>query len=444
MSRVFNREISLVQATALNMIDMVGIGPFATLPIVLLAFPGKFSLIPWLAGAIVSLFDGWIWSELGAAWPEAGGSYIFLQRIYKSAIGRYLAFLYSFQTSLHLPLVMTSACIGLLNYLNYLVPLSFWQGKAVMVSVVALITFLLYRRVVAVAQIGMVFSVLVVGLLLWTIGTGCLGFSKEVWLANSVTPIFLRDGWRWATAFAIGAATSKTVYAFLGYYNVCHLGGEITSPKKNIPRSIFISIVGIATLYLGMQAAVAGALPATLITNENTPVISLLFERMYGALAAKVATVLILLVCISSLFALLLGYTRIIYAAAADGLHFRWLAHLHPTKNFPDYALLFFAGVAMVFCLLFDQPSVVFRFIVVTRIFIQFIPQAIGVIWMRKQNRTPELAFQMPLFPVPALLSVLFWLLLFITSGYLFASAGIAVIVVASLLYLLFFLQKKV
>lgn len=438
------RALNLRSATVLNMIDMVGIGPFTVLPVILLALPGKFSLLPWLVGAVVSLADGMIWSELGAAWPEAGGSFVFLQKLYRGRLGKILAFLYSMQTSIHLPLVLTSASLGLVNYLRYVLPLGFWQGKAVMVGIVVLVVALLYRKISTIGKIGFVLSVVMILMLLWTIVTGVVSFDAKTWTSNSIMPAQLLHWNNIVFWTFIGSYTSKTVYAYLGYYNVCHIGGEIKNPAKNIPRSILISIVCIAVLYIAMQGVVAGAVPQSEITSENIPLLSILFEHVYGKGIAFVVTGVLLVVACSSLFALMLGYSRIIYAAACQGMHFKIFAHVHPTKHFPDYVLLVFGGIAVIFCLLFDQPSSVFRFIVVTRILIQFVPQAVGVILMRVQKRTNELPFQMPFFPFVAILSIVIWLFLFVTSGLQYLGAGIAIIAVGLLLYFLFFNNKKV
>ncbi|WP_028296262.1 APC family permease [Olivibacter sitiensis] len=438
------RALGLRQATVLSMIDMVGIGPFTALPIIMLAFPGKFSLIPWLIGAVVSFADGLVWSELGSAWPQAGGSYVFLRKLYRGGFGRFMAFLYVVQTSFHLPLVMTSAAIGFVNYFNYLVPLNFWEGKVVMVALVSLVVILLYRKIGDVGRIGFFFSIVVVFLLLWTIATGAWAFDAARYAQNSVLPDFLTD-WRSSAFWLVaGSYSSKTIYAFLGYYNVCHLGSEIKNPQRNIPLSIMISIGCIAVLYLLMQWTMAGAAPQEWIRNENVPLISLLFESVYGKGTAYLATGILLLVALSSLFALMLGYTRILYAAAKEGMHFPIFAHLHPKGNFPDYALLIFGAIAALFCLLFDKPSQVFGFIVVTRIFIQFIPQAIGVLLLRKNGRQGELNYKMPFFPFPAILSALIWLFVFLSSGYTYFWSGLAVIALGSIIYYLFFKWKEV
>jgi len=437
------RALGLGQATMLNMIDMVGIGPFVALPIILTGFPGKFSLIPWLIGVVISFADGLVWSELGAAWPEAGGSFIFLQKLYKGRAGRMFAFLYSMQTSVHLPLVMTSATLGLVNYLKYVVPLGVWSTKLVMISVVLIVVFMLYRKISSVGKIGTVLSVVMVFLLVWTIGTGAYAFDGKIMAANSASKSAISDWTNMAVWVLVGQYTSKAVYAYLGYYNVCHIGGEIKNPTKNIPRSILLSILFIGILYLGMQWAVAGSVPMNEIADGNAPLLSILFEKVYGKHIAYVVTAVLVVVACSSLFSLMLGYSRIIYASAKEGMHFKVLAHLHPTKHFPDYVLLIFGGIAMLFCLFFSEASSVFSFIVVTRIFIQFIPQAVGVIRMRLQKRQAELPFQMPLYPLPALFSILAWLFLFFTAGSKYYIPGFGVLVVGIALYFLFFRKKE-
>lgn len=445
----FERKLNLGHATILNMIDMVGIGPFITLPVIMVAFPGKFSVIPWVIGAIVALADGFVWGELGSAWPQAGGSYVFLQKLYKGRFGKLMSFLYVLQTSLHLPLVMTSAALGFVSYFNYLVPLGPFSEKLVMVGLVLIIVFLLYRGIKDISKISVVLSIIVVGLLIWTIVTGAMRYDAEVLARHSVLPQEILDLNTMAFWFVIGNYTTQAIYSYLGYYNACHLGGEIKNPHKNIPRSIIISIIGIGILYILMQWMVVGS--GEVLTNgEKTPIISHLFEHTYGPFTANIATVLILIVAGSSLFALMLGYSRILYAAARDGMHFKYLDHLHPTRNFPDRVLIIFGIISILFCLVFAKLSTVFKFIVVTRIFIQFIPQAVGVIRLRLKKRMRELHFKMPLYPVIPIFSIIVWVLAFVLSGYnkgengyhweyQYYLSGVLIIVVGTVLFFTIF-----
>ena len=142
------RGLSLRQAVAVNTIDMVGIGPFITIPFIIGAMNGPQCIVAWVLGAVLSFADGSVWAELGAKWPQAGGSYSFLQNLYgKQKAGRLLSFLYIWQTVIQAPLVIASGAIGFSQYLTFLVPLSSIEQKVVSASLVALITFLLYRKI---------------------------------------------------------------------------------------------------------------------------------------------------------------------------------------------------------------------------------------------------------------------------------------------------------
>src|SRR5450432_1356158 len=140
------REISLLQATSINMIDMVGIGPFVVMPLVISMMGSNLFLWAWVFGAVIAFTDGMIWSELGAAYPLAGGSYNFLKEAYGPKWGRLMSFLFVWQTCLLAPLVVASGAIASSQYFSYLVPLSVIERKMISGTIVVLIIFLLYRN----------------------------------------------------------------------------------------------------------------------------------------------------------------------------------------------------------------------------------------------------------------------------------------------------------
>ena len=411
------RRLGLFQSTVLNMIDMVGIGPFVTLPIVMGLMGGMF-LYAWIAGAILSLVDAMIWSELGAAYPLAGGSYNFLKEAYgKHGAGRMMSFLYVWQTVIQAPLVAASAAIGFSQYLGYLVQLNEWQAKAVSAIVIIFITFLLYRKIDSIGKIGVL---LWTGVLL-TLGWIIIGGIAHGNFLQPLKDINTDFKWGHLLSFAFGQACVKTIYSYLGYYNVCHLGGEIKNPGKNIPASMFISVIGIALLYLAMNMSVASVIPWQEIQqwqNDglNNFVVSTFIERLYGNTAAKAATLMILWVALASLFAVMLGYSRVPYAAAVDGAFFKVFGRLHPTKNFPYISLLVLAAFALVFSLLFRMKHIIDG-ILAMRIMVQFIGQALGVMLLRKRKGTRHLPYKMPLYPLPVLLAITMWLFVFYATG---------------------------
>ncbi len=411
------RSLSLFQGTVLNMIDMVGIGPFITLPIVIGYMGGGF-LYAWIAGAVLSLIDAMIWSELGAAYPLAGGSYNFLKEAYgKNGPGRMMSFLYVWQTVIQAPLVAASAAIGFAQYLGYLVHLEVWQQKAVSATVIVLVVFLLYRKIDNIGKIG----VLLWGGVLLTLGWIIFGGLSK---GNLSIPIAqMNDGAGFSSLFfvALGHASVKTVYSYLGYYNVCHLGGEMKNPGRNIPRSMFISVIGITVLYLLMNVSVTSVIPWQEIKGWQDAdvkpfVVSTFIERLYGTKAAAFATIMILWVALASLFAVMLGYSRVPYAAAVDGAFFKVFGKLHPAKNFPYVSLLVLGGIAFVFSLLFRMGDVISG-ILAMRIIVQFIGQAAGVVLLRRRNGTKNLPWKMPLYPLPVILAIAIWLFIFYSTG---------------------------
>jgi len=400
------------------MIDMVGIGPFVTLPIVM-GYLGGMYMYAWIAGALLSLVDAMIWSELGAAYPLAGGSFNFLSEAYgKKKGGNLMSFLYVWQTIIQAPLVAASAAIGFATYFMYLFPdLQVWQQKAVSGTVIIFITILLYRKIESIGKIGVLLWAGVLATLGWIIFGGIAH-------GNILTPLKeLPSSFSFNTlvSFAFGQACVKTIYSYLGYYNVCHLGGEIINPGKNIPKSMFISVIGIAVLYLLMNMSIGSVISWQEIkfwqdNGVNNFVISIFMERLYGKTAAIIVTVMILWVALASLFAVLLGYSRVPYAAAVNGAFFKVFAKLHPTKNFPYISLLVLCGIAFVFSLLFRMGEIISG-ILAMRIIVQFIGQAVGVMLLRKRKGTADLPYKMPLYPLPVIMAILMWLFIFYATG---------------------------
>jgi len=416
------------------MIDMVGIGPFITLPMVVTLMNGPYFLYAWIAGALLSFVDAMVWSELGAAFPKAGGTYNFLKEAYgKDGMGRYMSFLFVWQTMIQAPLVIASAAIGFAAYFSYLWPLNEYTSKLVSGGVVITIIALLYRKIEDIGKISVFLWMGVLITLAWIIGGGLVH-------GNFLSPVrHMNDGISMNKSFmypfisVIGYSSVKTVYSYLGYYNVCHLGGEITNPSRNIPRSMFISIAGIAALYLLMNISVASVIPWQRIMGDEH-VISTFMHELMGKTAARIITLLILWVAFASVFSATLGYSRIPYAAAADGAFFKVFARLHPTKGFPHVSLLALGSVAFVFSMLFKLSEVISA-ILAMRILIQFISQAIGLILLRRKRSASSFPYKMPLFPVPAILAILMWAALFFATGRDKMIYGLVVICLGTIVY---------
>lgn len=427
---LLERRLSLWHASAINMIDMVGIGPFITLPMVIGMMNGPYFLYAWIAGAFLSIVDGMVWSELGAAFPRAGGSYNFLKETYgKKGAGKMMSFLFVWQTMIQAPLVIASAAIGFAKYFSFLVPLTSVTEKIVSGSVVILIILLLYRKIDAIGKISVFLWTGVIVTMCWIIGGGIMHGNFIAPIENINTGLSID----YAFVTAIGFASVKSVYSYLGYYNVCHLGSEIKNPGKNIPRSMFISIVVIAVLYLLMNISVVSVIPWQQAKNSDF-VISEFMEVLLGHKAAIIITCLVLWVAFASVFSATLGYSRIPYAAAEDGEFFKIFGKLHPTKNFPYVSLLFLGGLAFIFSMLLKLSDVISA-ILAMRIMIQFIGQAVGLLILRSKKSDIQFPYKMPLFPLPVLIAIALWLFILISTGSRLMISGLLIIFAGAIVY---------
>src|SRR2546428_4691213 len=391
------RGLGLKEAVALNMIEIVGIGPFVVSSLVIRAMGGRQALIAWLAGALLATLDGFVWSELGAAMPKAGGTYVFLREAYgPERWGRLMSFLFVWQTLVQAPLSVASASIGFAKYAGYLYPFTPLQAKAISGGLVILIVILLYRRIAMIGNISVLLWIGVVGTMLWLIWGGATHFNARI--AFDFPPGAFHLSWVWFAG--LGSAMVSTIYSYWGYYNICHLGSEIKDPEKNIPRGIFLSVVGIAVLYLAMQTSLLGVVPWREAQNSDF-IASLFVERLYGQAAARFVTGMILWIAVASAFSVLLGASRVPYSAARDGNFFPVFGRVHPTKHFPHVSLLVLAGLAFLFSISLKLKQAIAG-ILAMRLLVQFIGQAVGVILLRRRQGKQRPPFKKWEYPHPA------------------------------------------
>src|SRR5579864_8797182 len=304
------RDLGLVQATALAITDMVGIGPYITIPLFLATMGGPQAMLGWLVGALVAFCDGLVWAELGAALPKAGGSYNYLREAFgPKGAGRWLSFLMVWQIMFSAPLSVASGSIGFASYLHYLVPtLPDWGVRVVAGAFPLLLVVLLYRRI---GTIGNMSVVLVTGVLigcLWVVFTGAPHLSAARLFAFPPEAFHLN----WIFWAGLGHATLYALYDYFGYYNVCYLAEEIRNPGYVIPRAILFSIATVGVLYVLMTASFLSVIPWQEVIQSKS-IASTFAARLNGIFAARVITVLILWIAFSSVFSLLLGYSRIPY-----------------------------------------------------------------------------------------------------------------------------------
>lgn len=410
------RRIGLRAAVLFNMLEMIGVGPFITLPLVIGAAGFHLSVWAWVLGAVIAVADGLVWAELGAAFPRAGGSYAFLRETYGSErAGNWLSFLYVWQLSFSAPLSIASGCIGLSSFLAWFwpglehAPLAFLPQLHYANFAAALtclmVTALLYRNLSAVTRLAWV---LFAGVLTAIAGVIVSGFSQAA----------AHGGWHMPASPSLSAAlaatglaqaTLITTYDYWGYYNICFLGSEVRKPEKTIPRAILLSIVFVSAMYVAMNTAALPAVHdmaghAAQSAMSRLQLVADIASSAFGRWAGAVMAALVVWTAFASVFSLLLGYSRVPYAAAREGNYFRYLAAVHPKHHIPHRSLVALGITASLFC--FFSLSQVITTLVITRILLQFFLQQIGVMWLRISR--PELArpFRIPLYPLPPLFAI--------------------------------------
>jgi amino acid transporter len=438
MSSALPRRFGLLQATALNMSNMIGIGPFITIPLLMSALGGPQAMLGWLVAVLVVIPDGMVWSELGAAMPGSGGSYVYLREAYgRERYGRLVAFLFIWQFILSGPLEIASGYIGFSRYARYIWPdLTSTGVFLVAVSVGVLNVALLYRRIEA---IGTLTVSLWIGTLITTVAvivSGAMHFDPA--RAFDFPP----GAFDFSVGFllGLGAASRVGIYDYLGYYDICYIGEEVKNPGRVIPRSILISIVAVAVIYFAINLAIVGVVPwREFVPADAHPeaefIVSSFMERLYGPQVATVFTFLILWTAFGSVFALLLGYSRIPFGAARDGYFFSVFARLHPTKQFPHVSLVVLGAIAIVCSLL--PLGFVIDALLTTRILVQFIGQVFAVMLLRIHRPDMPRPFRMWLYPVPALVALAGWTFLLMTSGWRLIGLGIATLALGVVCFLL-------
>ena len=419
------------------MINMIGIGPFITIPLLMTAMGGPQAMLGWLVALVIVLCDGMVWSELGAAMPGSGGSFGYLREAFGPAtFGRYMGFLFVWQFVLSGPLEIASGYIGFARYLGYI-----WTGLTparvvVIVTTVGVLNIaLLYRRIGSIATITVG---LWIGTLVATAGvilTGALHFDRHV--AFDVPP----DAFRFSLGFllGLGAASRVGVYDFLGYYDVCYIGDEVRNPGTVIPRSILVSTLGVALIYVAINLSIIGIVPwRELVPAGAHPasdfVVSALMEQIYGSRIASLFTLLVLWTAFGSVFALLLGYSRVPYAAAREGYFFSVFGRLHPTKGFPHVSLLVL-GLLSIVCSFFSL-GIVIDALIATRILVQFVGQIAGVILLRRRRPGMARPYRIWLYPATTIVALAGWLFIFATTGVAVMLFGLGVLALGSAAFL--------
>jgi fructoselysine transporter len=411
------RRIGIGQATAINMSQMCGIGPFITIPAMVVAFGGPQAIMGWVFGALLALCDGLVWAELGAAMPGSGGTYVYLREAFQYRTGRLMPFLFVWTAILFIPLIMSTGVYGFVSYLTYLWP-SMTTAESYVVGLVAIVVIvaLLWRRIDSIGRMAQVLWVVMILTLLSVIAAAFTHFDAGQVFTFPPHAFDITRG-----SFWIGFAGGLTVgvYDYLGYNTTAYLGAEIKQPGRVIPRSIIYAILAMMVVYLAMQVGILGVVDwHEMLDTESqaySSVASLVLERTLGGTAAKVVTVFILVTAFTSVLAGLLAGSRVPYDAARDGVFFRSFARLHPRHEFPTIGLLTMGVVTAAGFVIGQLTSltVLIQLLTVVMVLVQALAQIVAVTVLRRRQPDLRRPYKMFLYPLPGILAGLGWLVIY-------------------------------
>jgi amino acid transporter len=420
-----------------NILNMVGVGPFLTIPLALAAMGGPQAMLGWILGAVLCLCDGLVWAELGSTLPRSGGPYHYLLQAFgPKSWGRLISFLLLWQSLLIGPISIASGAVGFGEYASFLIP-NLRHGHLVLIAMALCLlnTVLLYRNIRSISVVSIVITTAVLGTCCWIIVSGAIHFNSAIAFSFPVNAFHpSRAFW-----FRLGSATLIAVYDYGGYNNVCLIGEEVREPRKTIPRAVIYSIVLVAILYLAMNLSILGTVPWQQ-GQHSKAIVADYMQMLYGRWSGVLVSMLVLVASWGSVFAILLGFSRVPYTAAVDGHFFKPFARLHPTGKFPSTSLLFMGGLSAVACL-FSLADLISVLIVVQTMF-QFAAQCIAVILLRRKAMGTPDTFRMPLYPLPALIALCGWSYIVISSKPTHIAIGLATAAIGAGVYLLQAKQK--
>jgi amino acid transporter len=431
------RKIGPVQATAINMTQMCGIGPFVTIPAMVATFGGPEAMFGWIIGAILALADGLIWAELGAAMPGAGGTYIYLREAFQYRTGRLMPFLFVWSAVLFIPLIMSTGVIGLVQYLGYLLPGvtdadgNTGLGKIIGIGITRVIMVSLFRKI---GQIGKLTTVLFVIMLIAVLSTIVAAFTHfDGAQAFAFTPgAFGSHGTFWA---GLGAGLIIAIYDYLGYNTTAYLGAEVRDPGRTIPRSIVFSIVGIMSLYFLLQVGVLGSVPLEELKTA-TSVASTVLEQAWGSGTAQVITVLIVVAAIGSVFAGLLGGSRVPFEAARDKVFLPVYGELHAKLKLPTAGVLTMGVITMIGSL-FTLTTII-NAAVATLVIIQSLAQVAAIIVLRRRQPNLVRPYRQWLYPVPTVVALIGWVYIYVSASWLSIGLSVGWIALGAIAFLIY------
>lgn len=407
------RSVGLWPAAAIVMGDIIGTGVFLVTSDMARAL-GSATLVfaAWVVGGLIVLFGAFCYAELGAAFPRAGGPYVYLSR----GLGPLWGFLFGWMVSfLERPVAMATLAAGLVRFIGFLFPMvtmplfkghvghydfTVTTAQPLAVLVVVVVTAVNYFSVRLGGAIQTVLTSLKMGTIVLIVAGGLLFGTKHLsQAAPLVTPLGL------GTIGAFLTALVPVMWTYNGFNHLGDMGEEILNPQKNIPLAIILGLLTVGGLYLAANVVYFHVLPfASVAASQH--VASDVVQSFAGSRGAVWFTIAMAVSALGALHVVVLTGARIPYAMARDGVFFRFAERIHPRFRTPSGALLFLGSIAaaLAFSGTFEELYSLFIFAV----WIFFALVAIALLRLRRKEPDlvrPYLAWGYPWTPLIFLVS---------------------------------------
>ncbi len=360
-NRELVRDLNAWHAIAIVAGTIIGSGIFLVPKEMMQAVgTAKLVYLAWIVGGLLSFFGALTYAELGAIRPWAGGEYVYVRDGYGSLAG----FLYAWTWFLIAkPASIASITAGIVRVLGSFSMFSFlphplftWHisaghdftvnyGHLVAIFATILISGINYIGVRKAGNFQLAFTVLKVAMIVFIVAV-VFAMASGNWSNFATEFTGAKGGF---TGFM--AALVAALWAYDGWNDLNMVSGEIRNPERNIPLALIVGVALVGLLYMGTNAAVQYAMPATAMANSSVPAsdATQIAIGMRGALLVSAGMVLSMLVGLNGT---VMSGGRIPFAVARDGYFFKKLAEVHPRFHTPGPALVVQAIMACVLLLI--------------------------------------------------------------------------------------------
>jgi basic amino acid/polyamine antiporter, APA family len=437
------RQIGLITAIMIIIADVIGTGIFMTTGEVLEMTGNALSvLVLFGVGGIIALTGSLCYAELATMWPEDGGEYIYLRKIY-GQLPSFLTGWISLIIGFSLAAAMSS--ITAVNYINKLSPdgiiTGIWLPKLAAAGIIVFFSILhavgvqkgsLVQNILTIVKLMVVFCFIAMGFYMadWTQGAR---LAADYGVTGGSSPL------KW------GASLTIIMYAYSGWNGTAYIAGEIRNPEKNLPRALFLGALLVTVLYLAMNVVYLVSSPGEAIFKDGMYTIGALASKnLFGEGIAPVFDLCIVIILLSSVSVQMMIGPRVSYAMAKDRAIFSSLARVNQKYQTPDMAIIVQTAIAVFY--VFIGFDAILKMLIYMGFALSIFPllTVIGMVYTRIRKPDIVRPFRVPLFPVIPLIyisltiSIMATTLIEKTVPSMFAIGAVAVGIV------IFFIRKKI